>query len=78
MNAFLTTQVSYCPLVWMCHSPANNSKITILHERFLRIVYSDTLNELLEIYSSVSIHLRNIQILQTYQQPITTYYEYGF
>ena len=33
MNAFFTSQFSYCPLVWMCHSRANNNKITRLHER---------------------------------------------
>ena len=26
MNAFLTSQFSYCPLVWMCHSHVNNNK----------------------------------------------------
>ena len=33
MNAFFTTQFSYFPLVWMCHSRTNNSKINMLHER---------------------------------------------
>ena len=32
MNAFFKSQFSYCPLVWMCHSRANNSKINRLHE----------------------------------------------
>ena len=41
MNAFFKSQFSYCPLVWMCHSHANNSKINRLHERCLRIIYSD-------------------------------------
>ena len=27
MNAFFTLQLSYCPLVWMCHSRTNKNKI---------------------------------------------------
>ena len=68
MNAFSTLQFSYCPLVWMCHSRTNNNKINRLHERCLRIVYNDkqsSFNELLEKDGSVSIHMRNIQILAT-------------
>ena len=68
MNAFFKSQFSYCPLVWMCHSRANNSKINRLHERCLRIIYSDKqspFEALLEKDGSVSIHNRNIQILAT-------------
>ena len=66
MNAFFTTQFSYCPLVWMCHSRTNNSKINMLHERCLRIIYNDkqsSFTELLNKDSSVSIHIKNIQKL---------------
>ena len=66
MNAFFTTQLSYCPLVWMCHSRTNNSKINMLHERCLRIIYNDkqsSFTELLNKDSSVSIHMKNIQRL---------------
>ena len=68
MNAFFTSQSSYCPLVWMCRSRANNNKINRLHERCLRIVHNDkqsSLNELLEKDGSVPIHMKNIQILAT-------------
>ena len=68
MNAFFISQFSYCPPVWMCHSRTNNSKINRLHERCLRLVYNDkqsSFNELLEKDGSVSIHMRNIQILAT-------------
>ena len=41
MDAFFKSQFSYCPLVWMCHSHANNGKINRLHEHCLRIIYSD-------------------------------------
>ena len=57
MNAFFTSQFSYCRLVWMCHSSANNNKINRLDERSLRIVYNDkqsSFNELLEKDGSVS------------------------
>ena len=59
MNAFFKSQFSYCPLVWMCHSHANNSKINRPHERCLRITYSDkksSFEELLEKDGFVSIH----------------------
>ena len=52
----------------MCHSHTNNNKINRRHERCLRIVYNDkqsSFNELLEKDGSVSIHMRNIQILAT-------------
>ena len=41
MNTFSTSQFSYCPLIWMCHSRTNNRKINMLHERYLRIIYND-------------------------------------
>ena len=68
MNAFLTLEFSYFSLVWMCYSRTNNSKINRLNERCLRIVYNNkqsSFNELLEKDGSVSIHMRNIQIVAT-------------
>ena len=67
-NAFFTSQFSYCPLVWMYHGLTNNNKMNRFHGRCLLIVYSDkqsSFNELLEKDDSVSIHMRNIQILAT-------------
>ena len=67
MNAFIESQFSYCPLVWMfCHSRRLNKRINHIHERGLRIVYDDytsSFSELLKINSSVSIHHRNIQLV---------------
>ena len=40
MNAFFTSQISYCPLVWMCHSCDNNNKIN-RYDSCLRLIYSD-------------------------------------
>ena len=65
---FFTSQFSYCPLGWMYHSRTNNNKMKRLHDRCLRVVYNDkqsSFNELLEKDDSVSIHMRNIQILAT-------------
>ena len=41
MKAFIESQFSYCPLVWMFHSRTLNNRINRLHERGLRIVYND-------------------------------------
>ena len=68
MKAFIMSQSSYCPLVWMCHSRILNNKINKLHERALRLVYDDrqsTFEELLNIDKSVTIHHRNLQVLAT-------------
>ena len=66
MRAFVTSQFSFCPLVWMFHSRNLNNKINRLHERALRLVYKNenlTFEELLEMDNSVSIHQRNLQKL---------------
>ena len=68
LNAFFKSQFNYCPLVWMCHSRANNNKINRLHERCLRVIYSDkqsSFQTLLEKDGSASIHNRNLQFLAT-------------
>ena len=52
----------------MRHSPRNNSKFSNLHERCLRLIYSDKklcYEELLEKDGSVSIHHISIQSLVT-------------
>ena len=41
MKSFFTSQFDYFPLVWIFHSRAINNKINHLHERYMRIVYSD-------------------------------------
>ena len=51
MNSFFKSQFNYCPLIWMCDSRENNSKINRLHESYSRIIYNDkqsSFNELLE------------------------------
>ena len=66
MKAFVESQFNYCPLIWMFHSRTMNNKINRLHERTLRLVYSDyksSFCELLEQDKSSSIHHKNIQSL---------------
>ena len=66
MNAFITSQFSYCPLVWMFCSRTLNDKINHIHKRALRLVYSDytsSFDELLKNDNAVTIHQRNIQLL---------------
>ena len=66
MKTFIESQFNYCPLTWMFHSQTFNNKINRLHERALRIVYSDfksSFEGLLMKDNSFSIHERNIQNL---------------
>ena len=41
MSSFFDSQFNYCPLVWIFQSRRNNTKIINLHERCLRLIYSD-------------------------------------
>ena len=64
MKAFIESQFSYCPLIWMFCSRKMNRKINYIHERALRLVYDDyttSFNDLLTKDKSVCIHHRNIQ-----------------
>ena len=66
MKAFIESQFSYCPLIWMFHNRALNNKINKVHERALRIVYKNSYSsfqELLDMDSSFTIHHRNLQKL---------------
>ena len=69
MKGFITSQFSYCPLVWMFHSSTMNNRINALHEKALRLVYADKPNlsfdDLLKEDKSVKIHQKNLQILAT-------------
>ena len=69
MKAFITSQFSYCNLVWMFHIRDLNNRINKIHERALRIVYKNetflSFDDLLKRDRSVSIHQKNLQILAT-------------
>ena len=66
MKAFVESQFSHCPLVWMFCSRKMNRKINHIHERALRLVYNDynlSFEELLMKDKSVCVHHRNIHQL---------------
>ena len=68
MKAFIESQFSYCPLIWMFHNRTMNNRINAIHERSLRIVYRDhdsTFEQLLMKDESYNIHERNLQRLAT-------------
>jgi len=44
MNAFMTSQFSYCPLIWMFHSLKTDLKISRIHERPLRLAFKDNVS----------------------------------
>ena len=66
MKAFTESQFDYCPLMWMFHPTTMNKKIIRIHERALRLVYSDYVSSFDELFKknrSFSIHHMNIQSL---------------
>ena len=67
MKAFITSQFSYCPMIWMFHSRNLNNKIKRIHERAIRLVYQNNLSfsELLGLDNSVTVHQKNLQVLVT-------------
>ena len=81
MKAFITSQFSYCPRVWMFHSRTLNNRINKIHERVLRLVYKTetflSFDDLLKRDRSVSIHQKNLQILATEIHKHKTKYDRG-
>ena len=68
MRAFIRSQFGYCPLVLFFYSRKINNRMNRIQKRALRIVCKDyvlTFAQLLEKDSSVSIHIRNLQVLET-------------
>ena len=60
--------MNYCLLVLMFYSHSINNEINRLHKRVLRIIYSDfksSFENFLEKDGTVSIHVKNLQILAT-------------
>ena len=67
MKAFITSQYSYCPLIWMFHSRQLNNRINMIQERALRLVYRDsklTFDDLLKLDNSVTIPSETFRCLQ--------------
>ena len=44
MEAFVCSQFSYCPLIWMFHSRKIEHRINSIHKRALKLVYQDFLD----------------------------------
>ena len=69
VNSFMTSEFSYCPLIWMFHSRRMEHRINKIHERALHLICpSDsklTFKELLEKHKNVSINQKNLQVLAT-------------
>ena len=69
MKAFVTSQFSYCPLVWVFHGRTMNNRINTLHEKALRLVCTNkpnlSFNDLLKEDKLVKIHQKNLKILAT-------------
>ena len=66
LKAVIESQFQYCPLVWMFHSRTLNNRINRLHERALRLAYTEahlSFEELLRKDKSFTIHHRNLQKL---------------
>lgn len=58
--------ICHCLIVWVCHHRSVNNKLNLLHERYLRIVYSDSgtsFEHLLNNDTTVPIHIKNVQSL---------------
>ena len=79
MKAFITSQISYCPLIWKFHSRNLNNKINRIHERALRLVYQNNLSfsEILDLDNSVTVDQKNLEVLvtETYKAELQTTYE---
>ena len=67
MNAFITSQFSCCPPVWLFHSRTLNNRISKTYDRALRLVSKNEtilpFEDLLKRDKLVSIHQKNLQVL---------------
>ena len=66
-KGFITTQFSYCLLIWMFHCRNLNNKINWIHERALRLVYQNNLSfsGLLNLGNFITVYQKNLQVLVT-------------
>ena len=78
LKTFFESQFSYCPLLWMFCSRKLNHRINRLHERALRIAYSDYISsfeELLIRDKSTTIHQKNLRVVAVEMYKITEMYK---
>ena len=64
LRAFIESQFSYCPLIWMFHSRTLNNKINRLHEKALRIVYGDSKSKFGEHWRRMVLSVFIIEIFK--------------
>ena len=65
-NAFINSNFTYCPLVWMFCGKKNSVKLEKIQERALRIVYNDKIStyyELLDKGDFLSVTMLRIKCL---------------
>ena len=64
-NAFINSQFSYAPLVWIFCRKKQYLKIQKIHHKALKVVYNSNKNydELLRDHNEVSIHQRHLGVL---------------
>ena len=64
VNSFITSQFSYCPLIWMFDGRRMEHRINKIHEWALSLIYSSdsklTFKELLDKNKTVSIHQKKL------------------
>ena len=68
-KAFVSSQFSYCTLIWMFHSKNIEHRISNIDKKALKLVYEDShdlmFEDLLAKDKSVSVHQKNLQLLAT-------------
>ena len=63
---FTRSQFNFCPLLWMFHDRATNSKLNRIRERALRLVCKDSESELAELKKNYgTVHQHNLLLLIT-------------
>ena len=76
VKAFVSSQLAYCPLIWMFHSKQTNHKINKLYKRALRIIYKAHFSPFEELFSkdkSITVHQKYLEILATEMYNILVY-----
>ena len=64
MNSFFNAQFNYCPLNLMLYSRKNDNKIKHLHERCLRLIYSDKKSSYENLLEKITQSLYSIKIFK--------------
>ena len=68
LKAFIISQFSYCPLIWMLKCRTLNKSNNNIHKRAQRLIYKDkpsSFKDLLEKDHSATFQLKTLQVLVT-------------